>query len=248
MYHNSQLDTERQIWSKPDLDLFRSICSSIFIVIYSILALHAPKTLSLVQRIDIAINVSSALDYLHNNCETPIVHCDLTPGNILLDKELTAHVSDFGLARILSKLTDNVSGTQSSSIGIRGSIGYAAPEIFTGKRPTNHMFSGSLNLQDFVRMALPEHVEEITDSLLEGGFTTVNEAQARNQAITRQQQIKECLKSIFGIGIACSVESQTNRKDISDVVSELHTIRKNLLGLNFPKCCFFLRFLHFYWF
>ncbi|KAL6196129.1 hypothetical protein ACLB2K_031744 [Fragaria x ananassa] len=171
--------------------------------------IDVPKTLNLVQRIDITIDVASALDYLHNHCETSIVHCDLKPSNVLLDNEFTAHVSDFGLARFLSKLTEDVSGSQSGCIGIIGSVGYVAPEygmgsevstygdvysfgillleIFTGKRPTDPMFSDSLNLRNFVKIALPEHVDEITNSLLEVGFTTVNEA--GNQAITRQHKI-----------------------------------------------------------
>ena len=104
----------------------------------------APKSLSLVQRLNIAIDVASALDYLHNHCENPIVHCDLKPSNVLLDIELTGHVSDFGLAKCLIILNDNIAGTQSSSIGIRGSVGYAAPGnyphifIFFFKNYTSH--------------------------------------------------------------------------------------------------------------
>ena len=72
--------------------------------------------------------MTSALHYLHNQCETPIVHSDLKPSNVLLDKDLTAHVSDFGLARLLSISSKHISG-QFSSIGVKGTTGYAAPGL-----------------------------------------------------------------------------------------------------------------------
>lgn len=84
--------------------------------------------LSMIQRLSIAIDVAFALDYLHNHSQIPIVHCDLKPSNILIDHEFTAHVGDFGLARLLNYHDENnPSQPFSSSIGIKGSLGYAAP-------------------------------------------------------------------------------------------------------------------------
>ncbi|XP_050111673.1 probable LRR receptor-like serine/threonine-protein kinase At3g47570 [Malus sylvestris] len=177
---------------------------------------HVPKNLSLLQSLEIVIGVACALDYLHNHCETPIVHS------------------------IQSQI---------SSVGIRGTVGYAALEygmwgevstngdvysfgimlleMFTGKRPTNNMFGDSLNLHNFVKMALLGRITEIADApLLEGG-TNENP----NQCSGRTHKVEVCLSSIFRIGIACYAESVTDRlKNINDAASELHSIRNTFLG------------------
>ena len=71
--------------------------------------------------------MACALDYLHHHCEMAFIHCDLKPSNILLDGDLCAHVSDFGLVKIYSTTYGISIHQQSSSIGIRGTIGYVAP-------------------------------------------------------------------------------------------------------------------------
>ncbi|XP_058109171.1 probable LRR receptor-like serine/threonine-protein kinase At3g47570 isoform X1 [Magnolia sinica] len=87
---------------------------------------HQPRTLNLIQRLNIAIDVAHALDYLHHHCQTPISHCDLKPSNVLLDNDMVAHVSDFGIARFLSGAVDDNSTNKTNSIVVKGSIGYVA--------------------------------------------------------------------------------------------------------------------------
>lgn len=84
--------------------------------------------LSLEERVNVAIDIASALDYLHNDCEVPVVHCDLKPSNILLNEEMGAKVGDFGLARVLFDASDDRHHASVSSTHVlKGSIGYIPP-------------------------------------------------------------------------------------------------------------------------
>ncbi|XP_042482205.1 probable LRR receptor-like serine/threonine-protein kinase At3g47570 [Macadamia integrifolia] len=97
---------------------------------------------------------------------------------------MTGHVGDFGLARFLFERSNN----QSTSTGIKGSIGYVPPEygmgvqvsifgdafgygvilleMFTTKSPTNDMFKDGRSFHEFVAAAWPEQLTEIVDPLL----------------------------------------------------------------------------------
>lgn len=76
------------------------------------------------QRSHIALGIAKALWYLHEECTTQIIHCDIKPQNVLLDDYYNARISDFGLAKLLMV---NQSRTNT---GIRGTKGYVSPEWF----------------------------------------------------------------------------------------------------------------------
>ncbi|XP_039173414.1 probable LRR receptor-like serine/threonine-protein kinase At3g47570 [Eucalyptus grandis] len=213
------------------------------------------RKLSLLERVNIAIDVACALDYLHHHCETPIVHCDLKPSNVLLDDEMTGHVGDFGLARFLPETVHKLLAHQSSSIGVKGSFGYIAPEyglgsvvsiegdvysfgvlileMFTGKRPTDDMFDNGLNLNCFAKAALANRVENVIDPVL---LQEIQELEKRRM-VARDGKNKswfstlKCLALIIEIGVCCSSKSPRERMDISDALIKLQGVRKNFIAI-----------------
>ncbi|XBI24251.1 hypothetical protein VPH35_049372 [Triticum aestivum] len=72
----------------------------------------------------IAIGIARGLEYLQHRCNTRIVHFDIKPQNILLDKEFSPKIADFGLAKLCHTKESKLSMT-----GTRGTIGFIAPEV-----------------------------------------------------------------------------------------------------------------------
>ncbi|TYH74836.1 hypothetical protein ES332_D05G431000v1 [Gossypium tomentosum] len=193
--------------------------------------LETTRNLSFYQRVNVAIDVANVLEYLHHHCETSIIHCDLKPSNILLDEEMVGHISDFGLAKIISPNGLKYGmGSELSTKGDVYSYGILLLEIFTGKRPTDEMFKEGLNLHNFVKAALPEQVFEIIDPiLLQDQVTRETIAESSLNGINQgNNKHLRCLNSILKIGLTCSAESPSERFDMSDVVTKLCSIRDML--------------------
>ncbi|XP_060190899.1 probable LRR receptor-like serine/threonine-protein kinase At3g47570 [Lycium barbarum] len=183
-------------------------------------------------RLSIMIDVAYALEYLHHGCSLPVIHCDLKPSNVLLNEYMFAHLSDFGISKVLGQDVSNLYtktlatfGYIAPEYGLDGlvstkcdvySYGIMLMETFTRRKPNDEMFEGDLSLKQWVSNSLPEAIMDVVDANL----VTPNDSYLK----------LDCVASIMKVALDCCVESPERRTNMKDVVGMLQKIRIQLLA------------------
>ncbi|KAJ1284909.1 hypothetical protein BS78_03G241500 [Paspalum vaginatum] len=207
------------------------------------LYLNDGRQLSFLQRVGIMLDVAMALEYLHHQHFEVVLHCDLKPSNILLDKDMIAHVSDFGISKLL--VGDENSITLTS---MPGTVGYMAPEfgstgkasrasdiysfgivlleILTRKRPTDPMFVSELSLRQWVSQAFPHELSNVVDSsILQDEFNNgIDDASRTPEDFSVTNTY---LASVIELALLCSRVAPEERIPMNDVVVKLNRIKSN---------------------
>ncbi|CAM0907890.1 unnamed protein product [Alopecurus aequalis] len=195
------------------------------------------RLLSLGQRISIAADVASALDYLHNQLTPPMMHCDLKPSNVLLDYDMTPRVGDFGSAKFLSPCR----GTPEGFTGVGGTIGYIAPEygmgckistggdvysfgvllleMLTAVRPTDAQCGNALSLHKYVDLAFPDRIAEVLDPHMP----------SEEDEVAASLRMQNYIIPLVSIGLMCSMESPKDRPGMHDVCAKIVIIKESFV-------------------
>ncbi|XP_031386037.1 putative leucine-rich repeat receptor-like serine/threonine-protein kinase At2g24130 isoform X2 [Punica granatum] len=204
--------------------------------------------LSLIQRVNICSDVAEGMAYLHHHSPVKVIHCDLKPSNVLLNDDMTALVSDFGIARLITAvggttaLVENLGNSTANMLS--GSIGYIAPEygfgantstkgdvysfgilvleMVTRKRPTDDMFVGGLSLHKWVKSHYHGRVERVIDSSILRAL--------RDQSPEVKKMWEVAIGELIELGILCTQDSPSARPTMLDAADDLDRLKRYLRG------------------
>ncbi|KAG2603598.1 hypothetical protein PVAP13_5KG781300 [Panicum virgatum] len=103
------------------------------------------KHISWIKRLEIAEDAAKGIEYLHTGCTPSIIHRDIKTSNILLDKQMRAKVSDFGLSKLAAEESH-------ASTNVRGTLGYLDPQYYTSQQLTekSDMYSFGIILLELI--------------------------------------------------------------------------------------------------
>ncbi|KAJ0724986.1 putative protein kinase RLK-Pelle-LRR-XV family [Helianthus annuus] len=180
--------------------------------------------------IKIALDVAAALAFLHNECNPRVLHRDVKPSNVLLDNDLNAYLSDFGLSRLLPGFKTHVTA------GVAGTFGYVAPEYALACRVSNRadVYSYGVMLLELIS---DKRALDPSFSTEHNGYTIVSWA----AMLQREGRMKEAfavamwesgpekvLVDLLELGLHCTEEAASGRPSMRQVVRNLKQIQQAL--------------------
>ncbi|EOY31495.1 Leucine-rich receptor-like protein kinase family protein [Theobroma cacao] len=201
--------------------------------------------LNLSQLVNICSDVAEGVAYLHHHSPVKVVHCDLKPSNILLDEDMTALVTDFGIARLVRGVDESISANDSISYSsadglLCGSVGYIAPEygmgkrastqgdvysygvllleIVSGMRPTDHE---GTSLHEWVKSHYPHKLEAIVEQAL-------IRCSPAEMPTKYDEMWRDVILELIELGLMCTQYNPLTRPSMLDVALEMGRLKQYL--------------------
>lgn len=168
------------------------------------------------ERVRLALDVARGILYLHEECETRIIHCNINPDNILFDESWTAKISDFGLSKLLRP---NQSGTLT---GVRGTRGYLAPEWHK-----NTLISTKVDIYSFGVLLLEilccsgeTEIDISSDNKISLSTWVYNcFVNKELDRLTGEEEVDICMcEKMVKVGLLCIQDDPAARPSIKDVI------------------------------
>ena len=163
--------------------------------------------LSLPKAIDIFTQILSSLSYVHSK---GIIHRDIKPKNILIDKEGTVKLTDFGIAKSL------YSHIKTSTGGYLGAPAYSSPEQMDGKPVDirSDIYSLGITLYEMLSGKVP-YSSTSFDVIIKEKFS--------NQIVPITRYRKDLPPYIISIINKCIAKLSEDRfKSVEELVSKLN--------------------------